>query len=287
MSGLWAGSYMRPRKGPAPPEQGQDYGSLQGWLAPHRNPEGTAWKGKTPGAYGRNPRATRWNDLDDNTQKKVSGTIHKALGEAPTIPNASVPGGSKNPLPAKQYQAPRNQANLVNNITSVFHSARNSDDKGEGHGYLTNGQNWYKQAHNQVKDWAHTYGIDHYHMNGATAALSPSTDWDSNLTMAHYHASKLGTKNADGTENNQTFSADRGHKSYAKDVAAAAKDGVDLGGLENKRFRDMTHAEAYHAIKHQALRVDKVKRSSGGPMVENPKWAHPGSRPRTVSGPSG
>jgi GNAT superfamily N-acetyltransferase len=260
------------REGPAEAEQGQDYGHLQGWLAPHRNPEGTEYKGKVPGAYGRNPRATHWDDLDEDTQTKVSGTIHKALGEAPTIPNASVPGGSRNPLPAKPYQAPKTQADLVNNITNMFHSARNSDEKGEGKGYLTNGQRWYKDAHNQVKDWAKTYGIDHYHMNGATAALSPSTDWDSNLTMAHYHAKHLGTRNADGSENNQTLRLDRGHKSYAKDVKAAAKDGVDLDSLSGKRFRDMSHAEAYHAVKHQALRVDKIKRSSGGPMVENPNW---------------
>jgi hypothetical protein len=255
-----------------------DYSHLPGWLAPHRNPEGSEWATKTmSGTYGRNPRATHFDDLDGDTQRKVRTNIHTALANAPSIPNASVPGGKDNPLPAKRYRGPRTQRGIVNNITNMFHSARNSDEN-EGTDYLGQGRKWYGQAHDQVKDWSNKYGIDHYHMNGATAALSPSTDWDSNLTMAHYHARMLGPHNADGSENNETFRMNKGHDSYQEDKENAHNDtedggpGVDLDSLEGKRFRDMTDKEAYHAIKHQALRTDQVKRSSGGDMVENPHW---------------
>jgi GNAT superfamily N-acetyltransferase len=255
-----------------------DYSHLPGWLAPHRNPEGSEWSTKTmSGTYGRNPRATQFDDLDGDTQKKVRTNIHTALAQALSIPNASVPGGKDNPLPAKRYRGPRTQRGIINNITNMFHSARNSDEN-EGTDYLGQGRKWYRQAHDQVKDWSKSYGIDHYHMNGATAALSPSTDWDSNLTMAHYHARMLGPHNADGSENNETFRMNKGHDSYQEDKEDAKNDtedgepGVDLDSLEGKRFRDMSDKEAYHAIKHQALRTDVVKRSSGGDMVENPDW---------------
>jgi len=255
-----------------------DFSHLPGWLAPHRNPEGSEWATKSQsGTYGRNPRATQFDDLDSPTKQKVRTNIHSALSEAESIPNASVPGGKDNPLPAKRYRAPQTQRGIVNNITRMFHSARNSDEN-EGTDYQGQGRKWYQQAHNQVKDWSNKYGIDHYHMNGATAALSPSTDWDSNLTMAHYHARMLGPHNADGSENNETFRMNKGHDSYQEDKEDAHNDtedgepGVDLDGLEGKRFRDMSDKEAYHAIKHQALRNDAVKRSSGGDMVENPHW---------------
>ena len=255
-----------------------DYSHLPGWLAPHRNPEGSEWATKTmSGTYGRNPRATQFDDLDSGGRNKVRTNIHSALAEAPPIPNASVPGGKDNPLPAKRYRAPRTQRGIVNNITNMFHSARNSDENG-GTDYLGQGRRWYQDAHNQVKDWAKSYGIDHYHMNGATAALSPSTDWDSNLTMAHYHARMLGPHNADRSENNETFRMNKSHDSYQEDKEDAKNDtedgepGVDLDSLEGKRFRDMNDKEAYHAIKHQALRKDVIKRSSGGSMVENPDW---------------
>jgi 2'-5' RNA ligase len=245
----------------APPQE-----EMEGWLAPHRNPEGTEWKSKAaPGSYGRNPRATHFDDLDEKTQGKVRNNVHGALAEAPTIPNTSVPGGTRNPMPAKAYSPPKDQHDIVHNIEGMYHNAKAAEDNG-GPKYVSQGGRWYHQAHEQVKSWAKDYGVDHYHMNGATAALSPSTDWDSNLTMAHYYAKHLGSKT------NETFRMAKDHKSYNSDKARAATDGVDLDSLEGKSFHGMSDVEAHHALKHQALRVDKVKRASGGPMVENPTW---------------
>jgi hypothetical protein len=242
----------------------QDHSNLENYMAPHRHPAGEEWSTKNmSGTYPSNPRATHFEDLPDHDQTEVAGKVHKALSEAPTIPNTSA-GGARNPMPAKPYDAPQTHDDISHNIEDMFHSARISD-KNEGTSYLKSGRKWYGQAHKQVHKWAKQYGIDPHRMAAATACLSPSTDWDSNLTMAHYYAHHLGKT---GQANNESFHMNKDHPDYQKDKDKAAEHNVDLDGLEGKRFEDMTDMEAHHAVKHQAMRVDKVTKAYGGDMVE-------------------
>jgi hypothetical protein len=242
----------------------QDHSNLENYMAPHRHPAGEEWSTKNmSGTYPSNPRATHFEDLPDHDQTEVAGKVHKALSEAPTIPNTSA-GGARNPMPAKPYDAPQTHDDISHNIEDMFHSARISDEN-EGTSYLKSGREWYGQAHKQVHKWAKQYGIDPHRMAAATACLSPSTDWDSNLTMAHYYVHHLGKT---GQINNESFHMNKDHPDYQKDKDKAAEHNVDLDGLEGKRFEDMTDMEAHHAVKHQAMRVDKVTKAYGGDMVE-------------------
>jgi GNAT superfamily N-acetyltransferase len=239
-------------------------------LAPHPNIEGTPLPTQTrPGTYKRNDRATHFEDMDPEHQRVVREHFANNFKD--------------------ENGDPLTHERMVQNVKDMYHDAAQSDYF-EGSHYLDHGAKWYHTAHKQVKQWANKYGIKPLHMAAATAALSPSTDWDSNLTMSHYFARHLGKNREAGHEKldldpskfddkqmaawhkvpdlDKNGRPPRGNPERLTHAQIAERHGLTHG----RAFDDMDDREAAHALHLQQKYTHNVKKDFGGDMVEHPTY---------------
>lgn len=103
------------------------------------------------------------------------------------------------------------------------------------------GKDWYRKANQGAQKTASLGGIDLHHAIGMVAAMSPQTDWDSNIAMANFTASKL---KADAKVSLPPDEIEYRHRQSL----ASKGDAHDVTIPNGKRLSEMSSGEAAWAL---------------------------------------
>lgn len=150
---------------------------------------------------------------------------------------------------------PLTQDRLSENIKSIYRDAvkRNPEAVEEG-------SHWYEHAHDFAHGLHHQYGsISPRHSAGVVAALSPQLDWRENQVQAEYIHKHLADP-----ESKLRLAPEHVEAAHKKAQLAASNPRSPDYGHEpirlqpGKRFADMGHEEAAHALKTQAQYTDHL-----------------------------
>lgn len=150
---------------------------------------------------------------------------------------------------------PLTQDRMSENIKSIYRDAvkRNPEAVEEGH-------HWYEHAHDFAHGLHHQYGsISPRHSAGVVAALSPQLDWRENQVQAEYIHKHLADP-----QSKLRLAPEHVEAAHQKAQLAASNPRSPDYGHEpirlqpGKRFADMGHEEAAHALKTQAQYTDHL-----------------------------
>lgn len=285
----FAGRFLHEAQAPAQHAPGMGPEHL---ISPHEQPEGSFLKGPKGEPDTRyplpdNPRATHLEDFPQEHQDLIHdhvaqwGPAHRGklnIGrvtqnfvneyrEARTGHNLEASGDG-------QYHLRHKETGEVHSSYGSLGEAEEglknlSQEKGRKNSdRLEHTLNWYPDAHHEIHGWSQDTGVKAHHMAGAVAALSPNTDWASNMETAHYMAKHLGA----GTNENFTYTPSGDPK---------LKDWDDrMSKLHGRSFHSLEDHEAAEAVAHQARFTDKLRVTRGEPSKSNSPDTKKGEMPR-------